>query len=129
MTQYNKKDLQILLESLSRPSTPSDMRNLSLNNIISTAKLYYLRHRRYLINHGKAKYLYPLDVIRKVSEVYRIMEEKSKCNLYDYLTYKRKTRVSVVKRVMFEEPLERVPLYINDIKRDYIAEWRLQIGK
>jgi hypothetical protein len=69
---------------------------------------------------GKVRYYFPVDKMTMV----QLFEQKN----FEINNYKvHDVYLIEVKKLLFNEPLERVPLYINDFPE--LARWRLRIGK
>jgi len=63
------------------------------------------------------------------AEVYKKMINKSRRSMTDIHNLVCITRISKVRKVLFEEPLEKMPLYINTEQLSIIAKYRLNLGE
>jgi len=70
-----------------------------------------------------------IKYIRTSSEIYQLLNKRSKRSMTENRTTVCTIRLSKVRDVMFTESLENVPLYINHVRLGAIARWRLNLGK
>jgi len=98
--------------------------------------VYYDVHKYYpflatlmiMCGHKKNRKFF-LKYIRTSSEVYQLLNKRSRRSMTENRTTVCTTRLSKVRNVMFTEPLENIPLYINHVRLGAIAKWRLKLGK
>ena len=77
----------------------------------------------------KVKRGYTSKQVKSDEETYQEMVKKSRRSMTDLTFLVCVRRMSSVRKVMFEEPLESMPLYINDKYLSHLAKYRLKLRR
>jgi hypothetical protein len=71
----------------------------------------------------------PLKYIYDSDEVHNNLKRRSRRSIRPIKHFVCNIRLSDVRKIMYTEPLENTPLYLNHSTLGEIAKWRLSLGK